>query len=153
MENLERDIQEIKVRNKRVELDKAWETSPTRKLSIAILTYFVITLFFLVAGFSKPLLNSLVPTAGYILSTLSLPIIKKWWTEGKDKNVINESKKIIATRALLDSQGDSDEQIEATIALMSVHDQEKLWESLRSWLGVITGVCALIVSVIVAIAK
>lgn len=83
MQSIEKEIQEIKERNKRVELDKTWETSLTRKLSIAILTYFVITLFFLAAGFSKPFLNSLVPTTGYMLSTLSLPIIKKWWVRNK----------------------------------------------------------------------
>lgn len=79
MEDIQKEIENLKARNTRVELDKAWETSLTRKLSIAILTYFVVTLFFLAAGFARPFLNSLVPTAGYILSTLSLPVIKKWW--------------------------------------------------------------------------
>lgn len=78
-QKLERDILKIQERNKRVELDKAWETSITRKLSIAILTYFVITLFFFAAGFSRPFLSSIVPTVGYMLSTISLPIVKKWW--------------------------------------------------------------------------
>jgi hypothetical protein len=32
MENLEKEIQEIKERNARVELDKKWETSKTRKI-------------------------------------------------------------------------------------------------------------------------
>jgi hypothetical protein len=39
-------IEEIKKRNERVELDKAWETSWARKFLIAVLTYFVIVLFF-----------------------------------------------------------------------------------------------------------
>ena len=35
---LEKEIEEIKKRNIRVEKDKAWETSFTRKVCIAILT-------------------------------------------------------------------------------------------------------------------
>ena len=35
----------IKERNKRVELDKAWETSWTRKLCICILTYIVVVIY------------------------------------------------------------------------------------------------------------
>jgi hypothetical protein len=46
IEQLENDILKIKERNTKVELDKGWETSWTRKLCIAILTYFVIVLFF-----------------------------------------------------------------------------------------------------------
>lgn len=36
--DLNKEIEEIKKRNKRVELDKAWETSWTRKICICILT-------------------------------------------------------------------------------------------------------------------
>ena len=39
---LEKEIEEIKKRNIRVEKDKAWETSFTRKVCIAILTYIVV---------------------------------------------------------------------------------------------------------------
>ena len=42
--NFEKEIKKIQERNKRVELDKAWETSKTRKISIAILTYLVMVL-------------------------------------------------------------------------------------------------------------
>ena len=40
--NLEKEIEQIKERNKRVELDKKWETSWTRKICIMILTYIVV---------------------------------------------------------------------------------------------------------------
>ena len=40
MNSLERRIQAIEERNKRVEADKAWETSLTRRVSIAVITYF-----------------------------------------------------------------------------------------------------------------
>ena len=36
--NLEQRIEKIEERNKRVELDKKWETSLTRKICIMILT-------------------------------------------------------------------------------------------------------------------
>ena len=38
MSDLEKQIKDIQTRNKRVEMDKAWETSTLRKLCIAILT-------------------------------------------------------------------------------------------------------------------
>ncbi len=69
----------IEARNKRVELDKAWETSWTRKIIVAVLTYFVAVLFFFAAGLPKPFVNSMVPTMGFILSTLSLDYLKGIW--------------------------------------------------------------------------
>lgn len=42
---LESRLAEIESRNVRVENDKAWETSWTRKLTIAIMTYFIIGLY------------------------------------------------------------------------------------------------------------
>ena len=43
--NLEEEIKKIQERNKRVELDKAWETSWTRKICICILTYIVVVAY------------------------------------------------------------------------------------------------------------
>lgn len=79
LSTLQKEIELIKQRNLRVEADKAWETSSTRKISIAILTYLTILLFFTVIRVEKPLINAVVPTLGFLLSTLSLPLIKKWW--------------------------------------------------------------------------
>jgi|TARA_B100002003_G_C14075841_1_gene517579 hypothetical protein len=78
---LKEDIQQIKERNFRVETDKAWETSITRKLIIAILTYVVIVIFFFMAELPKPWINSIVPSLAFILSTLSLPLFKKLWVK------------------------------------------------------------------------
>ncbi len=75
----EKRITAIEERNKKVELDKAWETSLSRKLIIAILTYATIVLFFIAANLPKPFINSIVPSIGFILSTLSLPYFKKMW--------------------------------------------------------------------------
>ncbi len=79
--NTKKEIQKIKERNSRVEIDKQWETSYTRKIIIAVLTYLVIVLFFIYASVANPFLNAIVPTLGFILSTLSLPYFKKIWIE------------------------------------------------------------------------
>lgn len=67
-EQLEKEIVLIKQRNQKVEADKAWEISLTRKIIIALLTYFVISLFFYIANFPKPLISAIVPTLGFVLS-------------------------------------------------------------------------------------
>ncbi|MFH1917302.1 MAG: hypothetical protein ABIJ21_08635 [Nanoarchaeota archaeon] len=76
---LELEIDEIQERNKRVELDKAWEVSLSRKITIAILTYIVVVIFFYFAGLPKPFVNSIVPALAFLLSTLTLPLFKKMW--------------------------------------------------------------------------
>ena len=82
---IEKEIDAIKARNKRVEIDKAWETSLFRKVSITIITYMFTTGLFLVLGVDKPYLNSLVPTFGYLLSTLTLSLLKDIWVKAKKK--------------------------------------------------------------------
>ena len=84
--NMKKEIEKIKKRNKRVEADKAWETSFVRKIVIAVLTYIVIVLFFLSAGLPDPFINPIVPTIGFVLSTTTLPIFKRIWIERFYKN-------------------------------------------------------------------
>jgi preprotein translocase subunit SecF len=86
IEQIKRDIEEIKERNRRVEKDKAWETSITRKVLVAILTYIVVILFFFFAKLPKPFLNAIVPTIGFLLSTFSVSFVKKVWLKNKLKN-------------------------------------------------------------------
>jgi len=57
IEDLEKEIHQIKERNKRVEADKSWETSKTRKIIISIATYIVIGLFLSVARIPDPWLH------------------------------------------------------------------------------------------------
>ena len=86
MGDVEKRLEAIEQRNRKVELDKAWEVSWARKVGIAVLTYAVIVLFFFVAQLPRPFINSIVPTVGFILSTLSLPLFKKiWMTYGAKK--------------------------------------------------------------------
>lgn len=73
-------LKRIEKRNKRVELDKAWETSWTRRICIMILTYIVVVIYsYLVRNYDYILLSSLVPVLGFILSTLSLKFLRRLW--------------------------------------------------------------------------
>jgi hypothetical protein len=83
MQELETRIKHIEERNKKVEIDKAWETSWTRRIIILVLTYIVIALFFLSAHLPNPFVNPIIPTVGFALSTLSLPYFKKIWVKYK----------------------------------------------------------------------
>ena len=77
---LEKEILKIKERNKKVELDKAWETSWTRKICICILTYIVVVIYsHLINKISNIWLSSLVPVIGFTLSTVSLKLIRNIW--------------------------------------------------------------------------
>lgn len=62
LKEIEQEIQKIKQRNKRVELDKAWETSWTRKICICILTYIIVVIYsYVIRNFDNIFLSSLVP--------------------------------------------------------------------------------------------
>lgn len=76
---MKKEISAIKERNRRVEIDKAWEISKTRRAIIAIITYLLAVLFLTLINAPYPWLNALVPTFGFILSTLTLPIFKQMW--------------------------------------------------------------------------
>ncbi|MBI2600268.1 hypothetical protein HYW43_05115 [Candidatus Daviesbacteria bacterium] len=79
IQELEQEINKIKERNNKVEVDKNWETSWARKIIISIFTYLVIALFFLFAGILNPFVNAIVPALAFILSTASLPFLKNFW--------------------------------------------------------------------------
>ena len=88
MEDLKNEIDNIKKRNKRVELDKAWETSFTRKICICILTYIVVVIYsYLISRISNIWLSSLVPVIGFTLSTLSLKYIRRIWENKKETHM------------------------------------------------------------------
>ncbi|MEI8008715.1 MAG: hypothetical protein WCI00_04920 [bacterium] len=62
MQNINKEIDELKERNKRVEIDKARETSITRKIIIMILTYAIIVVFLYTVKLARPLINAIIPT-------------------------------------------------------------------------------------------
>ena len=82
-ENTKKELQNIEERNKRVEMDKAWETSFTRRGFIAGVTYIIAVWFMWTIGVENAYLGALVPTGGYLLSTLSLSFLKKRWIKNK----------------------------------------------------------------------
>lgn len=78
-ESLEQRVQRVEARNMGVEADKAWETSWTRRGLIAAFTYVVLSLYMWAIGIVHPWLSALIPTTGFVLSTLTLPYFKKLW--------------------------------------------------------------------------
>lgn len=84
LKDLEQEIENIKARNKKVELDKRWETSWTRRICIMILTYIVVIIYsYLIRNNNNIFLSSLVPVIGFTLSTLSLKYVRKIWEKDK----------------------------------------------------------------------
>tara|TARA_B100000315_G_C14383440_1_gene498538 strand:- start:374 stop:652 length:279 start_codon:yes stop_codon:yes gene_type:complete len=81
LKSLQKEIDQIKARNNKVEANKAWETSWSRKILVAVLTYIVIVVFFLAVDLSNPFVNAIVPTVGFVLSTMSVPIFKQLWVK------------------------------------------------------------------------
>lgn len=78
-EKLEKRILEIEKRNKKVEKDKAWETSILRKALLIIFTYLTISIYMRFVLNTNPWLNAIIPSLGFYLSTLSLPFFRKIW--------------------------------------------------------------------------
>ena len=51
--NIEQELENIKKRNKRVELDKRWKTIWNRKICIYILTYIVVVYQYIVSNYDS----------------------------------------------------------------------------------------------------
>lgn len=79
IQKIEEGLQAINERNKKVEGDKAWERSSFRVFSLCVITFIVASFVMYFIGVERYLLNALIPTLGYFLSTQSLPVIKNWW--------------------------------------------------------------------------
>jgi hypothetical protein len=81
LEQVERDLAEIKLRNARVDANKAWEVSSFRIVCICAITYIVAAALLWFIGAEHFWLGALVPTVGFFLSSRSLPAVKRWWIE------------------------------------------------------------------------
>lgn len=79
LQQLEQEIQELKERNQRVEANKGWETSWTRRVLIFLFTYLAIGVYLRAVDIAYPWLNAIVPAVAFMLSTLTLPFFKKLW--------------------------------------------------------------------------
>lgn len=84
IQELDKRVSQIEERNKRVETDKKWETSWVRKIILIVCTYLAIGFYLHVIMVSEPWLNAIVPTIGFFLSTLTLPVIKNIWLRKKN---------------------------------------------------------------------
>jgi len=82
---MERRITEIEERNTRVEADKAWETSRTRKVVIFVFTYIVALVWLSMIHEVNAFLKALVPAMGWWLSTLTIPFVKRYWVKRRDR--------------------------------------------------------------------
>jgi len=89
LRKLQEEINAIKKRNKKVEAEKAWETSILRKLSILILTYSIVFIVMLLIWIEKPMMNAIIPIIWYLLSTISLWFLKKKYIENYNRNKNN----------------------------------------------------------------
>jgi hypothetical protein len=78
-------IEKLEARNKKVEADKAWETSWIRRLLIMVLTYLVVMSYLHFVVHINPWINGFVPVIGYFLSTLTVSAAKKQWIKKKKK--------------------------------------------------------------------
>lgn len=79
IKKLEERVSKIEIRNKSVELNKAWETSNTRRILIIFFTYISIALYLKFIVGIDPWINAIVPTVGFLLSTLTLSFFRKLW--------------------------------------------------------------------------
>lgn len=79
MENLEQRLQRIEKRNQRVEADKAWETSWTRRLLLLVFTYLAIGVYLRILNVERPWINAIVPAVAFMISTLTMPFFKMIW--------------------------------------------------------------------------
>jgi len=61
--SLQHEIDQIKSRNHRVELEKKWETSFARKAALAVITYVILGAYMYLIGAERRYLDALVPTA------------------------------------------------------------------------------------------
>ena len=78
--NTEKRLKNIEERNKKVEADKSWETSFTRRGLLTLFTYLAIGIYLRAVQIPQPWLNAIVPAVAFMLSTLTMPFFKRIWT-------------------------------------------------------------------------
>lgn len=76
---LEHVLKGIQARNRKVELDKEWETSIVRRIFISVSTYVLMVIFMSALGVDKPYISAIIPAVAYLISTLSLGVLKEMW--------------------------------------------------------------------------
>lgn len=85
MSELEKRVASIEERNARVELDKGWEISAARKIIILVTTYILIAIYMTFIGVTDPWLNAIIPSLGFLISTMTLQWAKNIWLKSQNK--------------------------------------------------------------------
>ena len=83
MDNLDERVQKIEDRNRVVEQDKAWETSASRRILLALFSYIAVAIFFVIIEVPNPWLNAIVPALAFLIQQLSMSYFKKLWQKFK----------------------------------------------------------------------
>jgi amino acid transporter len=79
IDEIQKRLEVVEVRNRNKDLDKAWERSWSRKLFIVSMTYLFASLYLYLIGAPTPFINAVVPAGGFMLSHLSLKQIEDLW--------------------------------------------------------------------------
>ena len=77
--NLEERIAKIEARNHKVEADKAWELSYSRRIILFTLTYIGTGIALQILRLPDPWINAFIASIGFLLSTLVLPWFRNFW--------------------------------------------------------------------------
>ena len=84
LKGLAKRVKNIEDRNKKVELDKAWEVSYIRRFILVAFTYVSIGFYLQAIGVGQAWLHAIVPSIAFMLSTLTMPFFKKMWIRNKN---------------------------------------------------------------------
>ena len=79
LKQFEQEIKKLKQRNENVEINKAWETSYTRRGILMLFTYLAVGVYLWAINIPRPWLNAIVPSVAFMLSTLTLSFFKRMW--------------------------------------------------------------------------
>ncbi|MBI4415071.1 MAG: hypothetical protein HY566_02425 [Candidatus Kerfeldbacteria bacterium] len=85
MQDLESRVLEIESRNRKVESDKAWETSWTRRLLLTAFTYLAVAVYLRAIAVPRPWQNAIGPAVAFMISTLTMPWFKGLWIKYRQK--------------------------------------------------------------------
>jgi len=83
IEKIKEDLEKIKKKIKKIEKEKMREVSLFRKISIFILTYIIVSLFFLINWNDKWYFESIAPTVLFMFYVMILDVIKNIWINKK----------------------------------------------------------------------
>merc|ERR1711924_135801 len=77
--DLRQDVTKLRHRNRMKDIDKEWDSSILKTIIIMACTYMLLGLYMAAIEVPQPWLSAIVPTVGYMLSTLALPSVKPIW--------------------------------------------------------------------------